>query len=641
MQFKHPEILYALFLLLIPIIVHLFQLRKFKKVEFTNVAFLKQATLQTRKSSQIKKWLTLLTRLLLLAAIILAFAQPYTSKLNSFKDSTETIIYLDNSFSMQARGDQGELLKRAVQDILANVDENNNITLLTNDNIFRNTSIKAIRNDLLQLDYAPNSLPLESLFFKIDSEYNKNKSSRKEVVLISDFQDDASEWSFKPDSLTRLNLVKLKPVNTNNIAIDSAYISNTTATNIELVVKLKNSGTPIENLPISLFNDAVLIAKTAVSFDNTAETRFTLPSNTKLNGKISIDDTSLQFDNNLFFNINLNESINVLSITGSDDTFLKRIFTADEFNFTSNELRYLNYNDILNQKLIVLNALDQLPNPLIATLKSYEANGGVLLIIPSEDLNLQSYNALVNAFQINMGNFVTNEKRVTTINFSHPLYDNGVFEKQVSNFQYPKVNSFYDTNSANGSSVLSFEDGKPFLMQSQNLFLFSAPLNNENSNFINSPLIVPTLYNIGRSSLKIPNLYFTIGQFNSFDLPVQLQQDDIISLSNGDLTVIPQQQQFSNKVVVNTTETPNKAGVYAVKNKDADIAHVSFNYDRNESDLTYRNISKMENVVISDSVSDVFENIKSDTKINALWKWFVIFALLLLIVEMLILKYFK
>ena len=80
MQFKHPELLYALLLLVIPIIVHLFQLRRFQKEAFTNVEFLKNVVLQTRKSSQLKKWLALLTRMLMFAAIILAFAQPYFSK---------------------------------------------------------------------------------------------------------------------------------------------------------------------------------------------------------------------------------------------------------------------------------------------------------------------------------------------------------------------------------------------------------------------------------------------------------------------------------------------------------------------------------------------------------------------------------
>jgi hypothetical protein len=53
MQFKHPEILYFLFLLIVPLLVHLFQFRRFKKY-FTNVRFLAALSVQTRKSSKIK-----------------------------------------------------------------------------------------------------------------------------------------------------------------------------------------------------------------------------------------------------------------------------------------------------------------------------------------------------------------------------------------------------------------------------------------------------------------------------------------------------------------------------------------------------------------------------------------------------------
>ena len=111
MQFKHPEILYFLFLLLIPILVHLFQFRKFKKEYFTNVRFLKSISIQTRKSSQLKKWLLLACRLLLLFCLILAFAQPFFDAKDSQNRSNETYIILDNSFSMQAKGKKGELLK--------------------------------------------------------------------------------------------------------------------------------------------------------------------------------------------------------------------------------------------------------------------------------------------------------------------------------------------------------------------------------------------------------------------------------------------------------------------------------------------------------------------------------------------------
>jgi hypothetical protein len=124
MQFKHPELLYALFFLIIPILIHLFQLRRFQKVEFTNVKFLKSVKLQTRKSSQLKKWLTLLTRMLLLACIIIAFAQPFIPNTEDFNDAQETVIYLDNSFSMQAKGSNGSLLNGAIQDIINTIPEN-------------------------------------------------------------------------------------------------------------------------------------------------------------------------------------------------------------------------------------------------------------------------------------------------------------------------------------------------------------------------------------------------------------------------------------------------------------------------------------------------------------------------------------
>ena len=110
MQFKHPEILWALFLLVIPILIHLLQLRRFTKTPFTNVAMLQKVVSESRKSNTLKKWLLLLTRLLLLAAIIIAFAQPFSSA-NTALQEKETVVYLDDSFSMQAKNNGISLLE--------------------------------------------------------------------------------------------------------------------------------------------------------------------------------------------------------------------------------------------------------------------------------------------------------------------------------------------------------------------------------------------------------------------------------------------------------------------------------------------------------------------------------------------------
>ena len=152
MQFKHPEILYFLFLLVIPILVHLFQFRRFKKEYFTNVKLLKEIQIQTRKSKSIKKWLLLATRLLLLIALIFAFAQPFFAAKEANKKANELVIIVDNSFSMQAKGAKGELLKRSLQELLENVSENQSFSFVTNSASFWDTDIKSVQKELQNLE---------------------------------------------------------------------------------------------------------------------------------------------------------------------------------------------------------------------------------------------------------------------------------------------------------------------------------------------------------------------------------------------------------------------------------------------------------------------------------------------------------
>ena len=640
MQFKHPELLYALFLLLIPIIVHLFQFRKFQKVAFTNVAFLKEINLQTRKSSQLKKWLTLLTRLLFLTAIIFAFAQPYSAKKSALNLKSETVIYIDNSFSMQAKGNQGELLKRAVQDIISNVPEEENISLITNENIYRNTSINAIKNELLALNYSSKTWSYDAALLKCKKLF-KPSTPVKNIIFVSDFQEQQNNFNPEYDSLYNIHAVKLIPVNNNNVSIDSAYISNTTANAMELKVVIRNNGAFIGNLPVSLFNNDTLIAKTSVAINKDTVASFLMPVNNIINGKIIIKDTGLQYDNSLFFNINKLSKIKVLTINNSDDTFLKRIYTNDEFSFTSSVLNQVNYNIINEQHLIILNELNSLPNSLINILKSFTLQGGFVLIIPSNNIDMETYDTFLLNFNTSFTNFVTGEKRITTINYSHPIYANGVFEKRVTNFQYPKVDSFYSTSNNKGLEILLYEDNRVFLYENKHAYIFTAALNSSNSNFKNSPLIVPTLYNIGKFSLNNPNLYFIIGDNNTFDVSVNLSQDDILSLVSNDVNMIPKQQYYNNKVTITTTDEPSVSNTYSVNNKNMNLQNVSYNYNRNESQLIYQDLSKLKNITLNNSVTDIFNILKSDTKVNNLWKWFVIFALAFLIIEMLILKYFK
>jgi len=641
MQFKNPELLYALFLLVIPILIHLFQLRRFQKVEFTNVKFLKSVKLQTRKSSQLKKWITLLTRMLLLACAIIAFAQPFIPNTEDFNDTQETVIYLDNSFSMQAKGNNGHLLNEAIQDIITTFPEDEKITLFTNDATFRNTTVKAMKNDLIQLPFSPTQFNYDAAYLKGKQLFSSDKTSTKNLILVSDFQQKEGALNLEADSTFQLKLVQPKSSIVSNISIDSVYVSNTTAETLDLTVKLTNQAEPLDNVSVSLFNDDILFAKNSVAVKKEAEVSFTVSNNAIVNGKLTIEDSGLQYDNTFYFNINSKPKIKVLAINETtEDSFLKRIYTDDEFDYKGFNLSALNFNLIPNQNLIVLNELKTISNALKAALDTFIDDGGYILIIPSNNINLDTYNQLYNGFKIsNFTNVNSNEKRITSINYNHPLLANAFYAK-VTNFQYPKVAKSYRFSS-NSNSVLSYEDGSPFLVGNATAFAFSSALNKENSNFKNSPLIVPVLYNIGKQSLKLSQLFYTIGNTNTIAINAVLGQDDILTLDSEDNSIVPLQKTFSKSVIIETGDYPNKAAILNVKNKDDILQNLSFNYNRNESTLNYYDLRAITTAKVDTSLATTIDSIKSNTTINALWKWFVIFALVFLIIEMLLLKYLK
>lgn len=638
MQFKYPEILYALFLLLIPIFIHLFQLRRFQKIDFTNVAFLKKVILQTRKSSVIKKWLTLIMRLFALACLIIAFAQPFKAKDTESRDQ-EVVLYIDNSFSTQAKGSKGSLLESSVQDLYQGISAEN-LSWFTNNSESRNASKDDFKNEILTIRPTSSELSPNEVLLKANQFFSKRKDIQKKLLYISDFRTNESFPEIPQD--LEVEIVPLKPVVFSNIAIDSAFIKSKSATTAELQVIISAQGETPEEIPVSLFENEELVAKTGVKLQkNSNETIiFDLDISNGFLGKLALTEPHITFDNTLYFSINKTNKINVLAINESDSNFLNRLFDVENFNLQQSAFNQLEYSRIPEQNLIILNQLREIPGSLATALKSYIENHGSLLIIPSPECDITSYNSFLSQTRLGLLTAkAEEEKKITRISFSHPVFED-VFEKEVQNFQYPKVNSFYDIQT-NATPVLQFEDGKPFLLQSQSIYLFTAALDSKNSNFRNSPLIVPTLYSMGLQSLPLPDLYFNIGEQNTFAVPVQMGSDEILSLSKEEESFIPLQQTKSNYVEIITADLPEISGNYQVLKKDQFVQYVSYNYQREQGKLNYANPNSWEGAVVHKNVSDLLFEISNENSTHGFWKWFAIFAFVFLIAEMAILKFLK
>ena len=401
MQFLHPEFFYALPALLIPILIHLFQLRRFKVQAFTNVALLQKIRFQTRKSSQLKKWLILLIRLLSIACIITAFCQPFLSNKSAGKNTSETVIYLDNSFSMQATGSKGPLLSRAVQDVITGFDTTEKIGVFTNTQSYKSTSIKELKTELLSLKYSQNQLDLNTVVLKGSSLFSDSKTSSKTLVLVSDFQQQEDELRVALDSSIRLVLVPLKPINTANAYIESLVLEPSLNSNYSLNVNGKTINTTRDSISVTLYQDQKVIGKSILEKTKDYKTSFLLPNTSELAGKISIEDTQITYDDTFYFNIPKVEKIGVLAIhENANSTFLERLYSGAEFRFQNQNYKTLDYSQIKTQNLIILNGLTEISVVLKNTLEAFMNSGGVVVMIPSKNGKLNTYNQLL-ALQTN------------------------------------------------------------------------------------------------------------------------------------------------------------------------------------------------------------------------------------------------
>lgn len=642
MQFKHPELLYFLFLLVIPILVHLFQLRKFKTEYFTNVKFLKELALQTRKSSKLKKYLLLATRMLLLAFMIIAFAQPFFKAKDSKNATNELYIVLDNSFSMQAKGQKGELLKRAVQDLLEHTPENANFSLITCSDNYWNTDIKSIQKELQNLKYSASPFQLEQLLAKIKA----HKSAfNKDIVVITDAVGLQSNQVKDTKDDENLYFIVPEAEKTDNIAIDSVYVNQTMDNFYEIGVKLDAFGEDFNDIPIALYNKNKLIAKTLVNFETKSKTiNFTIPKE-DFHGYVAISDNSLEYDNTYYFSLSKPQKSNVISIGEPEKSgFLSKIYNAEEFNYVNFSLQSLDYNLLDKQDAIILNELKDIPQALQTTLKSFVEKGGNLVVIPSAESSVSNMNSFLSNFggiQFNM--LGTSEKMITKINFSHPLFS-GVFEKKVDNFQYPNTKtSFEISNSA--PMVLGYSDQTSFLSAIQNgissVYVFAAPINKANSNFQNSPIIVPTFYNMGQNAQKAGITALVIGENKPFIVETTLGKDEIVNVKNDKESFIPVQQILNSKVKLTFNDNPKEAGNFSVYNNNQPIENISFNFNRIESNLANINTDAISDFKEISNVDSIFDTLQANRADNQLWKWFVLLALLFVALEVLIQKFVK
>ena len=121
MTFLNPVILFGLLAASIPILIHLLNLRKLKKIEFSTLQFLKELQKNKIRKIKFKQWLLLALRVLIILCIVTAFARPTLVGVSiggtTSAAKTTAVFLLDDTFSMSVVDQEGSYFNQAKETI--------------------------------------------------------------------------------------------------------------------------------------------------------------------------------------------------------------------------------------------------------------------------------------------------------------------------------------------------------------------------------------------------------------------------------------------------------------------------------------------------------------------------------------------
>ena len=690
MNFTYPAFLFALSAIAIPIIIHLFNFRKFKTVYFSNIRFLKEVKQETQAKSKLKHLLVLASRILAIIFLVFAFAQPFIpAKHKKIATGDKAIsVYIDNSFSMDAISKNGTLLdeaKKSALEIVSVYKATDRFQLLTND--FEGKHQRMINKEefkqaLEEIKISPATHSISEITSRQIDLLQHQSNEIKISYIISDFQKSIVNTNqIKNDTSIAFNLLPLTAVQKNNVYIDTCWFETPIRqfNQIEkLHVRIKNvSDKAVENNSIKLFINELQKTPASFNVDKNSETEVVLSFTSREIGlqqcRVELNDYPVTFDDKFYFSFNVAKNIPVLCInfSGADNTksespYLNMLFGSDSlFSLKNSFENKLDYSLLSSYTLIILNELKTISSGLAEELKRFLSKGGSVLVFPNAESNLNSYQEFLTTLNVNyFERLDTARTKVDKINLENVIYKD-VFEKKtlgVTNLNLPVVNKHYTISKrthSNEEFLLKLQNGDIFLskydVDKGKLYLSSVPLQPGFSNFAKHSIFVPTLYKIGMYSQTTHPLFYTIGDNETIETSGVSTGENVYHIRslNTDFDVIPEYKVMMAKTEILVHNQISNAGNYGLFSGKELINGVSFNYSRNESDLSCYTANELKEKLASSSwqvanfnvieagAQSLKQALTEQEQGKKLWKFCIILVLLFLAIEVLLLRFMK
>jgi hypothetical protein len=535
-HFLNPSVLFFLTASLIPLLIHLFNRRKFKEVKFSTVHFLKEMVRKEMRRLRLRQLLLLLIRTLIIILLVLAFARPTLKSSSGFaagRSATEVVFVIDNSLSLNSLQLTGNLLENVRQwwvdleplfqmsDRLTVILGTNPQKILAEREYYSPELWKKITKNIQPVLYK-GDLPLATL--KALEIFQKSDLSNKELYYLSDFQTSGINeeemqhyWLEFPENI-RIYLLPVVHGREDNISIDSALVLNQLLEKNQLlrlkaVLHNQTAGKHLNSM-VSLILQNSRIAQQNVSIPSFESKGIEFETVSQFSGYLAgfveCENDALMEDNRFYFNFFIPEKIKILHLVPLMQylSFIPTILQAAvERNLFIYDKKILSDWPAINlddYQAVILEGFNNLPEGLANRLKQFKRNQKGLILIPGDNLSIQNVNDFLHDLEVGriisrQGDPADQEKYVSlgTINWTHSIFE-GLFteRKELNPIQ---VYSYYQLQPhSSGEVIIKFQNGQPFLLQASKkdgpLFLLSSPLQPQWTNLVVRGLVVPLFY---------------------------------------------------------------------------------------------------------------------------------------------------
>ena len=675
MSLLYPDFLWALLLNIVPIFIHLFNYQKHETIYFSDITLFKNIEEKTKKRSQLKNLLVLISRMLILSSVILAFCLPYkkANKITNDQNQSKIGIYLDNSFSMSRIKNNQSLLEAAKVDLIHLVNDLPEKTqfFYTTNNLKSNKQFSINKSELIEdvikTQYYPNRLTFQEIT-EIQKEQFKKQSIQS--FILTDLQ--RNMFNLKETDISkndRINILKYDSEQNQNLSIDSVWFTESNRKineNETLKVRITNHSENEVDFQIKLnINSGEVLNQSynKIKALECKEVTFLFAVNSKgiktgLITLISNEMNCIKNDDLYYFSYNLNEEYKVVNIhngKNNSNTYLDGLFKGVEKTKYSDVDIKNGYNEYdLKADLLILNELNFLDEKLLDDiLKSTNKN---LLIFP----DLTNYSSYLNLFNLFKINAVSLDSSNIELDFSSMdlMYFKNIFSKKNKNIDLPFFKSHIHFKMLrNYQTLISLTNGDPLLVKfksfNKNIYLFTSNLNSKISNLKKHALFVPVMLRIKEESSKDILKQFTVDNLNFINLSTKVQQKGDVKIVNSlkqpTLSFFPNISQNKDASKVFLENQIEDVGHYFILKNDSLIDVISVNGVKNESimdfvledevNTTIKNFGLEKSLKFWSIANHKYQNIVSqDYKTTQYWKYFILLAIIFLILEMIIIK---